>query len=297
MLRICGFVLNSDGSDRRSSCPDRGQVCPASGHLTIILALLFALAAPAPVRASDYETGYATASRLARDLYYGLALVQRMDFKSNPLLLEDLRMPYLQPGKLAETNRKWDVVYVSSAFIDLANYLGHAKAVDKHERGFFDKAVNGLACDNGGAPPAFYRPTHPMTWSLRTMNEQASHFNQMVGNMIAIDMAHHYLGHYQKYASQLRDAPHPAALYSLITFEEWREAVLAGSRNALACGLAPDGLLVLYEAIAKMPVRPAWAAQFLPSNANVTLARKELKELESAFFLDGISSKRLVWKR
>jgi hypothetical protein len=43
----------------------------------------------------------------------------------------------------------------------------------------------------------------PAYWTDAVLNEQASNFNQMVGAMIAIKLAHHYLGHYKKYAAKL----------------------------------------------------------------------------------------------
>ena len=39
------------------------------------------------------------------------------------------------------------------------------------------------------------------------MNHQASQFNQMAGALIAIEMAHHYLGHYKKYEASLKGCP------------------------------------------------------------------------------------------
>src|SRR2546425_848506 len=113
------------------------------------------------------------------------------------------------------------------------------------------------------------------------MNHQVSHFNQIAGALIAINMAHHYLGHYQKYASQLVDAQnHSVPINSVLTLEEWREAVLKGARNALDCGLAVDGLKMFYDGLDKMPNRPAWSFYFLPKDADVAKIKKDLDQLE-----------------
>jgi hypothetical protein len=168
--------------------------------------------------------------------------------------------------------------------IDVLNYVSHAKAVDNVDAGFFTKAINSLASENGTRLAALYQPTHKKSWAFNTMNWQLSHFNQMAAGLIAIDMAHHYLGHYSKYASRLGDAKKPVPFYSVLSQKEWREAVLAGSRHALDCGLAPEGLVVLYDAITRMPQRPSWAVHIMPSTAEVSILRLELKRVEATFF-------------
>ena len=42
------------------------------------------------------------------------------------------------------------------------------------------------------------QPTHTNAWAFNTMNWQMSHFNQMAAGLTAVQMAHHYLGHYKK---------------------------------------------------------------------------------------------------
>ena len=40
-------------------------------------------------------------------------------------------------------------------------------------------------------------------WTDNVINDQMSYFNQMVGFMMAINLSHHYLGHYAKYAPKM----------------------------------------------------------------------------------------------
>ena len=50
-------------------------------------------------------------------------------------------------------------------------------------------------------------------WKDDVLNDQASYFNQMIGMMVAINLSHHYLGHFDKYAAKMaaawqQNAPH-----------------------------------------------------------------------------------------
>lgn len=117
------------------------------------------------------------------------------------------------------------------------------------------------------------------------MNAQLSQFKQMVGTLVAIEMAHHYLGHYQKYAAQLTGLNGtPVPINSLLTPQEWHNAVMAGAGNGLECGLRVDGLKFLYDCIDRMETRPAWITFFLPAGAKVSRVKRDLDRLEKEFF-------------
>jgi hypothetical protein len=75
------------------------------------------------------------------------------------------------------------------------------------------------------------------------------------------------------------------AINSLITPEEWLEAMLAGGRNALNCGLSVAGLNTVLDLFEKEANRPAWAIQFIPPGANVAKVRQALTEMERDFFV------------
>jgi len=256
---------------------------------TLVFALLCACHAPAAespaAAAKKYESGYDTMARIAADLYRALPAENRRGLAATPVLLDKAKAPYLQPGESPGNGPNSSVIYVSAPLFDLLNYVSHAKAVDQVDHGFFTKAVNSLSCENGDKGlTELYAPTHPKSWSFNTMNWQLSNFNQMAAGLAAIEMAHHYLGHYKQYASQLGDAKNPVPLYSVLPPSEWRKAVLAGSRNALDCGLAPEGLIVLYDAISRMKQRPSWAVHIMPPTAEVSILRLELKRVEASFF-------------
>jgi hypothetical protein len=261
--------------------PTMNRFSPALA-ITLLAAAVFA----APAESTrQYDSGYHTMARLGDDLYRALPKEKRGTLLARPVLLDNIKLPYLQPGAQAKDGTNWNAVFVSPALFEVLNYISHARAVDLVDEGFFAKAVNSLACDNGdkGLPP-LYQPTHEKSWAFNTMNGQLSYFNQMAAGLLAIEMAHHHLGHYTKYAGQLGDPKKPAPLYSVLSQKEWREAVLGGSRHALDCGLAPEGLIVLYDAISRMPQRPSWAIHLMPPTAEVSILRLELKRVEASFF-------------
>ena len=45
-----------------------------------------------------------------------------------------------------------------------------------------------------------------------------------------------------------------------------------------------EGIKSLYDAIEKMPKRPAWTAYFLPANVKVDKVKKSLETIEKKFF-------------
>jgi len=232
---------------------------------------------------TGYETGFETISKIATDLHDGLDTKYRAKLRSAPVLDEKAAAPALQTQEGDGTN-PIQAVHVSRGFIDLMNFISHAKAIDTNTRGFLAKSMARLATDP--ALPDLRAGAARNTWSLATMNRQASHFNQMAGALIAIDLAHFSLGHYQKYASQLADAQsQPISINSVVTPAEWREAVLKGAQSALDCGLAVDGLKVLFESIDNMPSRPPWTIFLMPSGVNVSKLNRELDSIQRKAFL------------
>ncbi len=229
-----------------------------------------------------YETDYAHTVRLASDLHQALDAKQRRSFQSVPVLLTESRIPSLQPCERSTGPNKFYGVSISSGFIEFANALTHAMALDEVRRGYFKGFLNSLAEGDGSGALALLDLTHAQSWSFDVMNHQMSRFNQIMGTLVAIDMAHHYLGHYSKYAAQLAQNGQP--INNLVTPAEWRKAVLRGSHNALQCALGIDGLKELFDTIDKLPARPAWAIQVAAPRADLAKIRKELDKLEEYFF-------------
>src|SRR5687767_4906776 len=151
------------------------------GWMFVVCGVSFAAAEP-----QKYESDFNTVMRLAEDLYRALPKEKRATMLPRPVLLDKFKTPYLQPGTQPKDNTNWQAVYVSPPLIDVLNYVSHAKAVDNVDSGFFAKAINSLASENGNALAALYQPTHKKSWAFNTMNWQLSHFNQMAAGLIAI---------------------------------------------------------------------------------------------------------------
>lgn len=249
----------------------------------------FALSASICVEGADtpaYETGYRTIMKLGSDLYRALPPKYREQVHVQPVSLETDVMPFVRPIEYPDETRPLRMVFISVGFVDLMNNVAHAKAINKVEKGYFEKYLINLAQESGEMSlKEIPRISEKRFWSDQMINEQLSNFNQMVGMVLAIELSHHYLGHYRKYADQLSDAKgKPVPINSLLSQAEWDESLKAGSHNALECGLGVQGLKALYEAMDKMPRRPAWTIYFIPESVRVDKVKKTLEQYENDYF-------------
>jgi hypothetical protein len=233
-----------------------------------------------------YETGYQTICRISRDLCKALPAANRSHLTPEPILLDDVSVPFIQPGEYKPGTNRVRYVSISAGFIDFLNYLAHASAVDSIDRGCYSRYLESLTTQTGEHPLLPPRLGSPeKSWSLDIMNHQTTHFNQMVAALVAIDMAHHYLGHYHKYAARLIDARGNAVpINTVLTHNEWHDAVMKGARNALDCGFSTDGLKLLFESLEKMKARPVWTIYFVSDTEETKQITRELKTMEKEFF-------------
>jgi hypothetical protein len=229
--------------------------------------------------AEKYETGFANVARLGGDLHKALEKDQKRGLYPVPLLLDQIHTPYIQPSRHFTGSNMVAAVYVSAGFIDLMNTLSHAMAINNAQKGYLKQYLKQLAQAEGAVD---VQPVSNGN-SVDISNGQISNFNQICGTLVAIDMAHHYLGHYSKYADQLGDRQ-TTPINTVVTPAEWRRAVLFGAQNALACGLGVEGIQYLFESINDMPTRPTWTGYFMPQEANVRKLNKELTRLQDCFF-------------
>lgn len=254
--------------------------------LLFSFAVCFMAAAELADEKHSYTSGFSTVLKIGKALNESLAVKAREQIHPQPVTLDLWDMPTVRPADLFEDGRPFGQVLISAGFIDLINHVSHAKAIDKIERGYFQKYILSLAEESGERElKELPNISNPRFWNDDVMNAQLSSFNQMAGMIVAINLSHHYLGHYRKYSSQL-GVPHkyPVSINDLLTPAEWEQSVKTGAHNALDCALATDGLRALFEAIDQMPKRPAWTAYFLPKNADVKRLNKELQKHETDFF-------------
>ena len=154
-----------------------------------------------------------------------------------------------------------------------------AKAIEARKRGFLSRY---LSVVNAAEKPAALADemASDVHWSADTLNEQAGHFNQMIGAILGIEMANVYLGYYDKYGALTPEG----SVSSRLSPEEWTKALRHGARKALEIGMGVGGFTTILDAIGKSDNRPHWAANFAPAGIDIAKAKKELQKLETDFF-------------
>ncbi len=234
--------------------------------------------------ARSYSSGFSIALKIGGSLYEALPPKFGEQISPRPLALQPQDFPVISPVLLTDENKSEKEVSVSAGFIDLMNHIAHAKAIDKIQPGYFDSYVKNLAHVTSD-PFASPDMVDPRFWTDDVLDDQISYFNQMVSMLVAINLSHHYLGHYAKYAAQLVNPENkPVPINQLITPAEWEVSVKAGTHNSLDCALATEGVRDLFDAIAEMPERPAWTAYIVPQFADLKKLNKQLSRYENDFY-------------
>lgn len=233
-----------------------------------------------------YKSSFTSVVKLGMEIQKILEDKYKGVINEIPVFLETDVMPYVRPTEYTVDNKPLRAVFISAGFIDLMNLVAHAKAIDSVQKGYFEKYILILAKESGAKELAPLPGVNDKRfWSENVLNAQKSYFNQMVGMVLGIELSHHYLGHYKKYVDKLENPNgKPVPINNLLTPTEWDESLKAGVKSALECGFGVDGLKALYDAINKMPQRPAWTAYFLPQNTKVDKIKKDLEKLEKKFF-------------
>jgi hypothetical protein len=238
--------------------------------------------APPPV----YSNGFSMTIRLGQELCEALPAKYSEQLDPHVVTLQMQELPSVAPVIVSEGNHIIGQVSISIGFIDLVNHLAHAKAINRVQPGYFEQYVTNfaLACASNAAAQA-PNIVEARYWTDAIMNDQISYFNQMISLTTAINMSHHYLGHYTNYAVRLAGTGQTAmAINSVLTPAEWEASVRAGTVDALDCGLSTEGIRTLFTAIDKMPQRPAWAAYVVPPEVDIPRLNKELEWYEKEFF-------------
>lgn len=243
-------------------------------------------AAPEGGPGFGYKTGYSSMMKLGKDMYSFLKPGAKEMISSQPISFQTETVPYVRLLYYEDEPTPVRGVWVSAGFIDLVNNIAHAKAIDRLQRGYFAKYIETLAQETGErALPPLPNDSNPAYWTEDMLNEQLSNFNSIVGIVVGVKLAHHYLAHYDKYKSRIEEntAAVPR-INNMITEKEWDEAFTRGVRNALDAGCMIEGVIPFYEAFDKMKVRPKWASFFLPDFAKVSKMKKQMEKIQKDFF-------------
>ena len=70
---------------------------------------------------ANYETGYPSISKISSDLYQALPPKSRAGLTPTPVLMENIAMPFVEPGEHREGTNLVRYVSISSGFIDFVN--------------------------------------------------------------------------------------------------------------------------------------------------------------------------------
>ena len=268
--------------DPRVEChPD--ERCMKKTFLKVLLAGCLAAAmqmwAFADSADHPYSGNLQTAEKIASTLYDSLDIQYQKILEPAPIILASLDTPAMMPTQNSNLCR----VSVSASFIALINRLAHAKAIDQIEPGYFNRYVTTWGKDSAGEnSPPLPDPTHPRYWSDEVLNQQAGFFSQMMSLTVAINLSDLYLGLYNKYSAQLSGKPVP--INNFLTPAEWESGLKAATLNTLECAFGTEGAKALFEAIDKMPQRPAWAAYIVPRNVDLKKLNRKLAAAERSFF-------------
>lgn len=256
------------------------------------MSALFALAQLVGVSAQGvaqdgltYKTGYSSMMKLGKDIHGALPPERRAMISAQPISIETDSTPFVRLLYFEEQAKPIRGVWISAGFIDLVNNVAHAKAINLQEKGYFNRYIELLAQETGNRP---LRPlpndSNPRYWTVDLLNEQLSNFNSIVGVVVATKLAHHYLGHYDKYKDKMSDARgQPVPITNLLTEKEWEEAFKLGVRNALEAGCTIEGVIPFFEAFDRMKTRPPWTAYFLPENVKFSEMRREMERIQRRF--------------
>lgn len=261
---------------------------------TLLISLAAAPAAFAQPNSPDgltYKTGYSAMMKLGRALHDQLSDKDKEIISQQPISMDVDMTPfsrlmfYEAPADQAG-EKPMRGVWISAGFIDLVNNVAHAKAIDKIQKGYFQKYINQLMTETGEKE---LRPlpddANPKFWTDDMLNEQMSNFNSIVGIVVGIKMAHHTLGHFDKYKEKLieKEGIKPAPIEELLTEKEWEDAYREGLFTSLNAGCFTEGVIPFYEAFDKMPTRPAWAVYFLPPTAKFAKMKKDFVKFQNDY--------------
>lgn len=243
--------------------------------------------APPGAATAGYLTSWTGVVKMSKDMYAALKPDQQKKVNSEPISLETDVTPFIKLEVYPDEQQPLALVFISIGFMDLVNNLAHAKAIDKIEKGYFQRYISILSQENGQKELApLPNITNPKYWSEDMMNEQLSNFNSIVGIIVGVNMAHHYLGHYAKYRSKIADAAgsNTVPINTVLMPEEYEAAFKQGLKNALNGGCTIEGVIPFFEAFDKMQVRPAWASYFLPNSVKFSKLKKTMEKTQADFF-------------
>lgn len=230
----------------------------------------------------DPLSGFSETIRVGSVLYESLEPKQQAGLSPHPIALETEPTPYVRNGEFTFNGRQLKVVVVSTGFVELMRRVAKARAFDAMEPGYFQRYLGLLTTtDPAKGTPELPNGADPRFKDDDLLNNQRTYFAQMVSMVVAIEMSHHYLGHYTKYADKLAGG---VPINTVMKRSDWQKSVEQGTENSLHAGYGPESVCAFYEALARMAQKPAWVSYFLPADENVDKLTTKLSKIEKKFF-------------
>jgi len=247
-----------------------------------------AAAAPNPPPAHDYtQTSLKLVHKIGSDLYDTLDEKYKKQVNPEAVRMESMDAPVITPIPGADQTKFLNQVFVSAGYVELMNYIAHAKAIDRIQPGYFAQYALTLAGTKGNDAPPMPPNMIERYWGDDVMNDQISYFNQMLGMTMALSLSQEYLGYFNKYSGQMLGGK-LVPINNFITPAEWEASVKKATLNSLNCALGTEGVKALFEAIDKMPKRPAWTAFIVPQGVDLKKVNQELASYEVSYFHGGL---------
>ena len=162
----------------------------------ILVLAVFSVVCNAAEPPRAYQSGFSIVLKLGGELSESLPTKFGDQIDPQAIALQPQESPVVTPIATTEDNKVLRQVTSRAGFIDLLNHICHAKAVDHIQPGFFDQYIKNLAQGTATGPRSLPSIVDPRYWTEAVINDQMSYFNQMIGFMMAINLSHHYLGHY-----------------------------------------------------------------------------------------------------
>jgi hypothetical protein len=262
-------------------------------YILLTLAVSFlgssTLAQPNSPDGLTYKTGYSAMMKLGRSLYDQLDDESKKVISDQPISMDVDMSPFARLLYYPDPDggKPLRGVWISAGFIDLVNHVAHAKSIDRDKKGYFQKYLLQLTQESGDKElKPLPDDTNPKFWTDDMLNDQQSNFNSIVGIVVGIKMAHHTLGHFDKYKDQIvdKEGNRLTPINEVITDKEWEEAYKEGLFISLNAGCFTEGVVPFFEAFDKMTPRPSWAVYFLPNRVKFgTKMKKDFSKFQDDY--------------
>lgn len=236
----------------------------------------------APVR--EHQTDFSTVSELGADIQRMMKSEHRPLFAKQPVFEDSDVRPLIRPVTRVENGAVQRGVSVSPAMIDLVNNVAHATAINSVRPGYLASYLE-LLSRNPAQPPELPDRNNEAFWTTPVLTEQLSHFHQISGFLVALNLAHHHQGYYDDHASKLTRADgSPAPIAAVMSKRHWVKSQRSAVQNCLESGIGMSGMVAFLEAVDGLSGRPEWMDFLVHPDVKLGKLKHELKVLDGKFF-------------